>query len=475
MKIRNRNKRIMMLVLTITCFLFFVSMITFLVADEHDFSLFNSAKADFNSIDVNGDGICDRLDFNLVADHYSEKGWSGWIPEDVNSDGIINGLDLSLITVSVEDYCPPQTLGDRGVTYVNVTPATQYVIGSETFTSEIWLDPGEPIIMLQIDLTFDPTLLQCDAVTKGDTGWDFFMAGNIDNVAGEIHGACVAVFGTTVTTPTKCFNIDFTAQGTEGTSTLDLHDILMSNGTGATITPTEVDGTTTIDDTAPVVTINAPVDGAYYQSTAVPAADFDVVEINPYGSPVETGYSTDEGVHTYTVTVTDAAGNVGSDSVTYTVDDTAPIITDINVLTSSPMDTDPSFGWENFTCTVNDVLSGVKEVYLYLDGSPVIMSKTGTTYYYNTTLASGDTNYYITASDIVDNIETTSTDTISKAPNWDINEDGILNGFDVSFLSLNWLVGDGSNPGWIRADINNDGYINGFDVTQISLHWLEMW
>ena len=84
--------------------------------------------------------------------------------------------------------------------------------------------------------------------------------------------------------------------------------------------------TYTVDNTAPVVTINAPVDGAYYKTINVPVADFSVVELNPYTS-VESGYSTSEGVHTYTVTVTDAAGNVGSASVTYTVDNTAPVVT----------------------------------------------------------------------------------------------------------------------------------------------------
>ena len=60
-------------------------------------------------------------------------------------------------------------------------------------------------------------------------------------------------------------------------------------------------------------------------------------------------------------------------------------------------------------------------------------------------------------------------------PNWDINADGLCNGLDVTPISLNWLAGDGSNLGWIRADINNDGWVNGLDVTFISLHWLETW
>jgi len=84
--------------------------------------------------------------------------------------------------------------------------------------------------------------------------------------------------------------------------------------------------TYTVDNTPPVVTINAPADGAYHKSSNLPALDYSVVELNPY-TVVEEGYSADEGEHTVIVTATDAAGNVGSDSVTYIVDDTPPEIT----------------------------------------------------------------------------------------------------------------------------------------------------
>ena len=84
--------------------------------------------------------------------------------------------------------------------------------------------------------------------------------------------------------------------------------------------------TYTADNTAPVVTITAPAGGAYYKSSAVPGAAYSVVELNPY-TVVESGYSTSEGVQTCTVTATDGAGNVGSDSVTYTVDNTPPVVT----------------------------------------------------------------------------------------------------------------------------------------------------
>jgi len=82
---------------------------------------------------------------------------------------------------------------------------------------------------------------------------------------------------------------------------------------------------TVLDTTAPVVTITAPADGAYYTTAAVPAAAYTATDANPI-TVVESGYLTSEGVQTYTVTATDGAGNVGSASVTYTVDNVAPVV-----------------------------------------------------------------------------------------------------------------------------------------------------
>ncbi|MDH7507708.1 MAG: hypothetical protein QHH15_08010, partial [Candidatus Thermoplasmatota archaeon] len=105
--------------------------------------------------------------------------------------------------------------------------------------------------------------------------------------------------------------------------------------------------------------------------------------------------------------------------------------------------------------------------------TPILMQNTGSTYYYNTTLSSGNHSYYIYAIDNAGNTETSSTGLISKAPNWDINMDGICNIFDVSLISAKWLQ-TGAN-GWIREDINNDGSVNILDVSIISLHWNEWW
>lgn len=158
-------------------------------------------------------------------------------------------------------------------------------------------------------------------------------------------------------------------------------------------------------------------------------------------------------------------------------DTTAPSLSAIALTTSSPVDTDPLFGWENFTCTVTDDGSGVDHVSLYLDSSPVLMGNIGSTYYYNTTLASGSTEYYINVSDNVGNTKTSPIETIAIPPNWDVYLDANhrCDGFDVTDLSLQWLAGDGTSKGWSRADINNDGYINGWDVSYFSLYWCEIW
>jgi len=79
--------------------------------------------------------------------------------------------------------------------------------------------------------------------------------------------------------------------------------------------------TYTVDNTAPVVSITAPVNGAHYNVGTVPSLAYTVDELNPY-TVVKDDILTTKGVHTVTVTATDAAGNVGSDSATYTVGET---------------------------------------------------------------------------------------------------------------------------------------------------------
>jgi outer membrane protein assembly factor BamB len=58
---------------------------------------------------------------------------------------------------------------------------------------------------------------------------------------------------------------------------------------------------------------------------------------------------------------------------------------------------------------------------------------------------------------------------LSNFPDWDVNEDGLINMGDIVLVGLRW--DEGGDPGWIRADVNRDGFINIGDITVIGLHW----
>ena len=160
------------------------------------------------------------------------------------------------------------TKNSRDTTSLSIVPATQTVDYSETFHIIVHLDPGEPIIGVQIDLSFTPSLIQVVSVVSADPIW-FYLPPIIDNIAGEIHGAGVAVFGTTVTTPVDCFNITFTAQNLDGISPLILHDVIVTNETAEPITPVINNGVVIIgnppENLPPVFGTPSPVNGSMDQ------------------------------------------------------------------------------------------------------------------------------------------------------------------------------------------------------------------
>ncbi|PEQ95422.1 hypothetical protein CN481_04270 [Bacillus sp. AFS006103] len=85
----------------------------------------------------------------------------------------------------------------------------------------------------------------------------------------------------------------------------------------------------TVDNTAPVVSIEKPQQGQYYQSADLPAEKpvYKITDTNPYDFNIVGYNKEDESEHTVSIIATDVAGNVGTASVTYTVDNTKPTIT----------------------------------------------------------------------------------------------------------------------------------------------------
>ena len=62
----------------------------------------NSSVEIVNNYDVNGDGIIDRADCDIVRQHYSENTSSPYPSWDVNSDGVVNILDLMLVASNLD-------------------------------------------------------------------------------------------------------------------------------------------------------------------------------------------------------------------------------------------------------------------------------------------------------------------------------------------------------------------------------------
>jgi uncharacterized repeat protein (TIGR02543 family) len=158
-----------------------------------------------------------------------------------------------------------------------------------------------------------------------------------------------------------------------------------------------------------------------------------------------------------------------------------PQILNIARTTSNPLDTIPSYGWVNVSCTVTDNVA-VSQVMLRIhnpSGSWNNVSMTSGTsgmYYYRTTTAfstAGNYSYSIRATDTNNNINTSSNILFSMPPNWDINSDGTCAIFDLVLISNHY--GQSGSYGWIREDADNNGEIEVLDLVYVSNHFSESW
>jgi len=154
-------------------------------------------------------------------------------------------------------------------------------------------------------------------------------------------------------------------------------------------------------------------------------------------------------------------------------DSTAPMISQVNVAPSSPIDTLAEYGWENFTCMVTDNV-GVSTVLLKLTNPdqstmnvPMIKKTGSTTYYANQSLhQGGNYGYRIHATDTSNNVALSSSYTFSLPPNWDIDCDGVVTILDLVLVSNHY--GQNGAQGWIREDVDNNGHIEVLDIAFVS-------
>jgi|GEM_PF-2019750 len=146
---------------------------------------------------------------------------------------------------------PITVLGEA--TTLSITPPTQEVLPNESFIVNVTVDPKVPIAGVQFDLSFNSSLVTANSVTEGNLlsqdGTDtYFSPGTIDNTAGAITGVAGAITtpGQTVSSPGVFATIHMTAQSVEGTSLLDLSNVIVGDINGNPVSVIVSDGSVTV-------------------------------------------------------------------------------------------------------------------------------------------------------------------------------------------------------------------------------------
>ena len=146
---------------------------------------------------------------------------------------------------------PITVLGEA--TTLSITPPTQEVLSNESFIVNVTVDPAVPIAGVQFDLSFNSSLVAANSVTEGNLlsqgGADtYFSPGTIDNTAGTITGVAGAITtpGQTVSSPGVFATIHMTAQSVEGTSLLDLSNVIVGDINGNPVSVIVSNGSVTV-------------------------------------------------------------------------------------------------------------------------------------------------------------------------------------------------------------------------------------
>ncbi len=139
---------------------------------------------------------------------------------------LVNLLNTTFIyTVTAED-----------TTEISVSPSILTVEPDETFTLDIYCEPGQPIKAFELKISFDETILQANSVTEGtifDGFSTFFNPGTIDNSEGTIENIFNLILEIdTIINPGTLVTISFTALESTGTTPVDAYDVGVTDISG---------------------------------------------------------------------------------------------------------------------------------------------------------------------------------------------------------------------------------------------------
>lgn len=176
----------------------------------------------------------------------------------------LNALAVTIMLLTIFFAATTVIADDFENTIVSVDPSIQTVSSEETFTIDVYCNPGQPIKSFEFKLSFDASLLQVNSVTEGNifaSYTTFFNPGTINNSAGSIVDIYGLITGTGNVTGNGTFvSISVTAKDVTGTSSIGLYGTGVTNETE--YVPLEVNnGTVQVDATAPEFGDNSPSTG----------------------------------------------------------------------------------------------------------------------------------------------------------------------------------------------------------------------
>lgn len=157
-----------------------------------------------------------------------------------------------------------------------------------------------------------------------------------------------------------------------------------------------------------------------------------------------------------------------------------PMISNISILQSDPMDTTLLYGWCNISSFITDTtpVSFVSANITSPDNTTQQISLSQKTdsiiWYVNTTLNEiGNYSMILETEDEYGNTNVSSQKNFFLAPNWDVNIDGKCNLLDLHSISA--VYGENGKNGWIREDVDNNGKITVLDLALISEQYEQEW
>jgi C1A family cysteine protease len=191
------------------------------------------------------------------------------LPDGLNCSaaGVISGTpteegDFTVAVTVTDSFDPANTDGTdlalkvhpaATATVVTVEPASNKVGIGDSFVVDVFVDPDTDIAVVQFSLNFSPSAVTANGVTEGNLlsqggALTFFVTGTIDNLAGTITNVAGAITtpGASVSASGTFATISFTAGTSEGTSALDLSDVIVGNLQGQPVDIEVTDGGVTV-------------------------------------------------------------------------------------------------------------------------------------------------------------------------------------------------------------------------------------